>query len=230
VRTLVIEDDPKLGRLLRRGLTEEGFSVDLAADGEEGLHLATTETYDAIVLDLMIPKIPGAQVLAALRKAGRDTPVLILTARDAPQEKVAGLNSGADDYMTKPFAFAELTARLHALIRRSNRVASAVIRIGDLQIDTSARRVSRGGKTIELRAKEYALLELLALHQGEVVTRTQIYDHIYSQDDDTMSNAVDVHVCRLRQEIDPGRASLLGGGKASLIRTVRGQGYVLEEA
>ncbi len=222
MRTLVIEDDPKLGRLLRRGLTEEGFSVDLAADGEEGLHLATTEAYDAIVLDLMIPKIPGAQVLAAMRKAGRETPVLILTARDAPQEKVAGLNAGADDYMTKPFTFAELTARLRALIRRSNRVASAVIRIGDLEIDTSARRVSRGGKSIELRAKEYALLELLALHQGEVVTRTQICDHIYAQDDETMSNAVDVHVCRLRQEIDR-------EGKASLIRTVRGQGYVLEE-
>lgn len=222
MRTLVIEDDPKLGRLLRRGLTEEGFSVDLAADGEEGLHLATTEAYDAVVLDLMIPKIPGVQVLASMRKAGRDTPVLILTARDAPQEKVAGLNAGADDYMTKPFTFAELIARLRALIRRSKRVATAVIRIGDLEIDTAARRVSRGGKTIELRAKEFALLELLALHRGKVVTRTEIYDHIYAQDDDTMSNAVDVHVCRLRQEID--RA-----GKASLIRTVRGQGYVLEE-
>ena len=222
MRTLVIEDDLKLQKLLRRGLTEEGFTVDVASDGEEGLFLAQSEAYDVIVLDLMIPKVPGAQVLARLRDAGKQTPVLILTARDADADKVAGLNAGADDYMTKPFTFAELTARLRALIRRSHRVPTSVIRVADLEIDTAARRVRRGGKPIDLPGKQYALLELLALNRGKIVTRSQIYDHVYAYDSDTLSNVVDVHVCRLRESIDRGHS-------ARLLHTVRGQGYVLEE-
>ncbi len=229
MRTLVIEDDLKLQKLLRRGLTEEGFTVDVASDGEEGLFLAQSEAFDVIVLDLMIPKIPGAQVLSRLRAAGnqqaglaRQTPVLILTARDADADKVAGLNAGADDYMTKPFTFTELIARLRALIRRSHRVPTSVIRVADLEIDTAARRVKRGGKPIDLPAKQYALLELLALNRGKIVTRSQIYDHIYAYDSDTLSNVVDVHVCRLRESIDRGFS-------ARLLHTIRGQGYVLEE-
>ena len=222
MRILVIEDEPKLQKLLGRGLSEAGFSVDTASDGEEGLFLANTESYDAIVLDLMIPKIPGVKVLQTLREKGRKTPVLILTARDGPAELVAGLNAGADDYMIKPFTFAELVARLRALIRRTHEVASAVVRAGDLEIDIAARRVTVAGRVIALRAKEYALLELLALHKGQVVTRTQIYEHIYAYESDTLSNVVDAHLCRLRRAIDP-------GGDAPLIHTVRGQGYVLRE-
>lgn len=222
MRTLVIEDDPKLQKLLRRGLTEEGFSVDAAGDGEEGLFLAESEAYDAIVLDLMIPKLPGFEVLKRLRAKGRDVPVLILTARDGPQEKVTGLNLGADDYLTKPFSFEELTARLRALIRRSHRVAETVIRVADLEINLTARKVKRGGKAIELPAKQYALLELLALNRGKIVTRTQIYDHIYRYESDTLSNVADVHLCKLRDALDR-------GFKVKLIRTIRGQGYILEE-
>ena len=222
MRTLVIEDDAKLLKLLRRGLSEEGFSVDTAADGEEGLFLATTESYDALVLDLMIPKLPGVELLRALRKSGRNTPVLILTDRDGAAEKVAGLNAGADDYLTKPFSFEELTARLRALIRRTTRVATSVIRAGDLELDTAARRVTRGGKTLELRAKEFALLELLALRKGQIVTRTQMYDHLFAYDSDTLSNVVDVHLCRLRRAVDRGFGS-------RLIHTIRGQGYVLRD-
>ena len=222
MRTLVIEDDLKLQKLLRRGLSEEGFTVDVAADGEEGLFLAQSEAYDVIVLDLMIPKVPGAQVLSRLREAGKQTPVLILTARDADADKVAGLNAGADDYMTKPFTFTELIARLRALIRRSHRVPTPVIRVADLEIDTAARRVRRAGKPIDLPAKQYALLELLALNRGKIVTRSQIYDHVYAYDSDTLSNVVDVHLCRLRESIDRGFS-------ARLLHTVRGQGYVLEE-
>jgi DNA-binding response OmpR family regulator len=218
----VIEDDAKLQKLLRRGLKEEGFSVDVATDGEEGLFLAETESYDAIILDLMIPKLTGLQVLEKLRKNKRDTPVLILTARDGSSDKVAGLNLGADDYMTKPFTFAELTARLRALVRRSHQVGNSVIKISDLEIDMAARRVARNGRVIELPAKQYALLELLALNKGRIVTRTQIYDKIYDYESDTLSNIVDVHMCRLRDLIDR-------NFKHQLIHTVRGQGYALRE-
>jgi DNA-binding response OmpR family regulator len=223
MRTLVIEDDAPLRSLLRRGLAEEGFSVDVAANGEDGLHLATREAYDAIVLDLMIPGLPGLTVLARLRQNGRDTPVLILTARDAPQEKVRGLDAGADDWMTKPFTFAELTARLRALIRRTHRVSTSVVRVADLVVDTAARRVERGGQSVELRAKEYAILEVLALRHGQVVTRQELHDHVWAHDSETVSNAVDVHVCRLRTALDR-------DGAPPLIHTVRGQGYVLREA
>lgn len=222
MRTLVIEDDLKLQKLLRKGLSEEGFTVDVASDGEEGLFLAQSESYDVVVLDLMIPKLSGAEVLSRLRAGGKETPVLILTARDADADKVAGLNAGADDYMTKPFTFTELIARLRALIRRSHRAPTSIIRVGDLEVDTGARRVRRAGKPIDIPSKQYALLELLALHRGKIVTRSQIYDHVYAYDSDTLSNVVDVHVCRLRESIDRGFPT-------RLLHTIRGQGYVLEE-
>lgn len=222
MRTLLIEDDMKLQKLLRRALDEEGFCVDVAGDGEDGLFMAETEPYDVIILDLMIPKLPGIKVLEALRTKGNKTPILILTARDASEDKVAGLNSGADDYLTKPFKIAELVARLRALVRRANHVASSVIRVADLEIDCSARRVTRRGKVIELPAKPYLLLELLALNKGKIVTRTVIYEKIYDYDSDTLSNVVDVHMCALRDLVDR-------DFKVKLIHTVRGQGYVLKE-
>ena len=222
MRTLVIEDDAPLRDLLRRGLAEEGFTVDTAADGEDGLHLALREPYDAIVLDLMLPSVPGMEILLRLRRGGRDTPVLILTAREAPHEKVRGLDAGADDWLVKPFTFVELTARLRALIRRVHRVSSSVVAIGDLVVDLAARRVERGGRYVELRAKEYAILELLSLRRGQIVSRTELLDHAWEHDSDTASNVVDVHVCRLR-------AALSQGQEPQLLHTVRGQGYVLRE-
>jgi two-component system, OmpR family, response regulator len=221
MRTLVIEDDARLQRLLRRGLTEEGFDVDVAADGECALDLARTATYDAIVLDLMIPRISGSEVLRTLRKERRRTPILILTARDAAGDKVAGLDAGADDYLTKPFVFAELVARLRALVRRSSGIEGTTIRVGDLEIDTAARRAKRAGRVLTLRAKEWDLLEFLALRQGTLVTRAQIHDRLFGKDSDTLDATIDVHLSRLRTAIDR------GSGKP-LIKTVRGQGYRLE--
>jgi two-component system copper resistance phosphate regulon response regulator CusR len=221
MRALVIEDDRKLGRLLHRGLTESGFSVDLAEDGESGLYQAETEAYDAIVLDLMLPKLAGEEVLTRLRASGKHTPVLILTARDGLEDKIAGLDRGADDWLTKPFALAELVARLRALIRRDHRAASSTLLIADLEIDLAARRVRRGGRDIELSGKQFALLELLVLQRGKIVTRTEIYEKIYDAGSDTLSNVVDVHVCRLRELVDRDFCP-------RLIHTVRGQGYRLE--
>jgi two-component system copper resistance phosphate regulon response regulator CusR len=220
MRVLIVEDDAALSRLLKRGLTEAGFSVDTAADGESGLHLATAEAFDAVVLDLMVPRVSGLDVLRTLRARGRNVPVLILTARDGVGDRVAGLDRGADDYLTKPFVLAELVARLRALIRRYHRVAHPVVRVADLVVDLAARRVARAGRTIELPAKQFALLELLALQQGYVVSRTQIHEKIWDGDSDTLSNVVDVHVCRLRDLVDRDFGQ-------RLIHTVRGQGYVL---
>jgi len=220
MRALVIEDDGKLGRLLQRGLSEAGFSVDLAEDGESGLYHAETEAYDAIVLDLMIPRLSGREVLARLRAGGRRTPVLILTARDGLDDKVASLDQGADDYLTKPFAIAELCARMRALIRRDHRVTSSKLTVGDLELDLAARTVRRGGRDIALSQKQFALLELLALQRGRVVSRTEIYEKIYDAGSDTLSNVVDVHMCRLRELVDR-------GFDRRLIHTVRGHGYRL---
>jgi DNA-binding response OmpR family regulator len=221
MRTLVVEDDARLCKLLRRGLAEDGFTVDVATDGEDGLHLAANETYDAIVLDLLLPKMPG-RALQQLRRGGVHTPVLILSARDAAVDRIDGLDLGADDYLVKPFVLGELCARLRALIRRAHGVTSARLELGDLVIDTAARTVTRGGQPVELRAKEFAILELLALRRGQVLSRTEIQDHVWGHDSDPMSNVVDVHVCRLR--------NLLERNGAPLIRTRRGQGYVLVAA
>ena len=213
MRVLVIEDDPLLLQSLAASLREELFAVDTAADGEEGLYKARETAYDAIVLDVLLPKLDGWGVLAGLRPARR-TPVLMLTARDAVPDRVKGLNLGADDYLTKPFDLDELLARLRALIRRASGQTQAILRIGELALDTAARRVELAGTEIVLTAREYGLLEYLALHRGEVVTRTALYEHLFDENDSSLSNLLDVHVSNLRKKL--GR---------DLILTRRGHGY-----
>jgi two-component system OmpR family response regulator len=215
MRVLVVEDEPDLARTLRRALEEDGLSVDVAADGESGLYQAESVDYDAILLDLMLPRLDGWEVLRRLRRK-KPTPVLILTARDAVVDKVKGLNTGADDYLTKPFELAELLARVRALVRRSAGKPSPVLRLGDVEIDTAARTLKKGGRPVELTPKEYALAELLALHRGELVTRTMIYEHIYDDTDDSLSNVVDVYVSNLRKKL----------GK-EFVETRRGEGYII---
>lgn len=215
MRLLVIEDEHDLLRVIQQSLEEEGFAVDTAMDGEVGLAKAKSWDYDAIILDLMLPRLDGFSVLRELRKAKR-TPVLLLTARDATADKVKGFDSGADDYVTKPFEIDELTARVRALIRRSANQPSPVIEVGDVRIDTAARTVKKDGEPVTLTAKEYALVELLVLNRGKLVTRTMIYDHIYDENDDTFSNVVDVYVANLRRKL----------GK-DFIETRRGMGYIV---
>lgn len=213
MRLLLIEDDPALRTSLATALREEQYAVDLAADGEEGLHKALENAYDVIVLDVMMPKLNGWEVLARLRPA-LTTPVLMLTARDTPPDRVKGLDHGADDYLVKPFDLDELLARLRALIRRSAGRSHPSIEIGPLTVDTAARSVRLAGAEVSLTAREYALLEYLALHRGEVVSRTELYEHLFDEDDDSMSNLLDVHVSNLRKKL--GR---------DLIATSRGHGY-----
>ena len=215
MRVLIVEDEPDLTRVLRQALTESGFSVDTAADGEEGLWKAKQTDYDAVILDLMLPRMQGGEVLRELRET-KITPVLVLTARDAPTDKITNLNLGADDYLTKPFDLDELIARVRALIRRSTNHPSPVLRAGEVELDTSARVVRRQGQHVELAVKEYAILELLMMHQDKLVTRTMIYEHVYGEDDGTLSNVVDVYICNLRKK--------LGG---DLINTRRGEGYII---
>ena len=216
MRLLVIEDDPTLQRSLAATLREEHFAVDTAGDGEEGLHKARTGTYDAIVLDIMLPKLDGWGVLAGLRPANT-TPVLMLTARDAVPDRIRGLNQGADDYLTKPFDIDELLARVRALIRRTSGQAHAVIQIGRLTIDTSSCRVHLADREVTLTAREYSLLEYLALHRGEVVSRTALYEHLFDENDETLSNLLDVHVSNLRRKLGH-----------DCITTRRGHGYCIE--
>jgi two-component system OmpR family response regulator len=216
MRVLVIEDESELLRVLAQALREEGYAVDLAADGNEGLFKATSWDYDAIVLDLMLPGRDGWQVLGGLRKARR-TPVLILTARDTIPDRVRGLDAGADDYLVKPFALTELLARVRALIRRAAGQADSVLTLGDVVLDTRARTVSRDGAPVALTGREYALVELLALHRGRLVTRTHIYEHLFDENDDSLSNLVEVHVSNIRKKL----------GK-DFITTRRGQGYVID--
>ena len=216
MRLLVVEDEPDLLRVLVAALEEEGYAVDAAADGEEGLFKALAWDYDAIVLDIMLPRRDGWEVLREVREA-KTTPVLMLTARDATADRVRGLDSGADDYLVKPFELSELHARLRALIRRAAGQARPVIAIADIAIDTVNRSVSRGDETIPLTAMEYSLVELLALHRGELVTRTMIYDHLFNEDDESFSNLVDVHVSNVRKKL----------GKDFII-TRRGQGYIID--
>jgi two-component system OmpR family response regulator len=215
MRILVVEDDPLLLRSLAASLREENFAVDTAADGEEGLFKARETAYDAIVLDVMLPKLDGWGVLAGLRPV-RPTPVLMLTARDAVPDRVRGLNLGADDYLTKPFDLDELLARLRALIRRSAGQPQPLLRIGDLVLDTASRRATLAGAEVPLTAREYALLEYLALHRGQVVSRTELYEHLFDENDRTLSNLLDVHVSNLRKKL--GR---------EIITTRRGHGYAI---
>jgi two-component system OmpR family response regulator len=217
MRILVVEDEPDLAATLHKALTEEGFAVDVAGDGEDALWQAGSINYDAIVLDLMLPGVDGLKVLARLRAAGSRVPVLVLTARDSSAEKVGALNAGADDYLTKPFTFAELLARIRALIRRAAGSPAPMLRLGEVTIETSSHRVTRGGVDVELAPKEYALLEYLALHRGTLVTRTTLHEHIYDERDATMSNVVDVYVAAVRRKL--GR---------DLIRTCRGEGYIID--
>ena len=220
MRILVIEDERRVRSFLERGLVEAGFAVDVAADGETGSNLARVHPYDAIVLDLMLPKRDGLSVLAELRAAGRATPVLVLSARDEVDDRVRGLDAGADDYLAKPFSFAELLARLRALLRRGT-ARPSLLEIGDLRVDLVAHRAERGGQRLDLTAKEFALLEYLARHAGEVVTRTMISEHVWDMNFDSFSNVIDVYIRYLRQKIDEPFAT-------KLIHTRRGIGYVLE--
>jgi two-component system, OmpR family, response regulator len=217
MRVLVVEDEPDLARALARSLEEAGFAVDVAADGEDGLFRIREIPYDAAVLDLMLPRLDGWSVLDAARSEGIRLPILVLTARDQLADRVRGLNLGADDYLVKPFATSELVARLHALIRRSYGSPAATMRIGDLVIDVAARQVSRDGAPIDLTAREFAILELLTRSRGAVVARATIYEHIYDDETDVLSNVIDVHVAALRRKLG-----------ADLIRTRRGEGYLID--
>ena len=216
MRILVVEDEPDLLKSMAQALREEGYAVDTAINGEDGLFNAENTDYDAIVLDVMMPKVDGWEVLARLRKT-KKTPVLMLTARDQSRDRVRGLDTGADDYVVKPFDLPELFARLRALIRRSAGETSNVIEIGDVMIDVAARNVARNGEAVSLTAREYALLEYLALHRGQLVTRTTLYEHLFDEDDSTMSNLLDVHVSNLRKKLG-----------AEFIVTRRGHGYCIE--
>jgi two-component system, OmpR family, copper resistance phosphate regulon response regulator CusR len=220
MRILVVEDEPKAGDYLRKGLTESGFIVDLARTGPDGLQLAIAEAYDLIVLDVMLPGMDGWQVVQALRKI-QQTPVLFLTARDDVQDRVKGLELGADDYLVKPFAFAELVARIRTLLRRGPIRESEHLEIADLEIDVMKRRVTRGGERIDLTPKEFALLHLLAKRQGEVLSRSLIASQVWDMNFDSDTNVVDVAVRRLRAKVDETYP-------CKLIHTLRGMGYVLE--
>jgi two-component system OmpR family response regulator len=216
MRVLVVEDEPDLRRVVAQALRETGYAVDEAADGEDGLYKASSWDYDALVLDLMLPRLNGWELLRQLRRT-RKTPVLILTARDTINDRVRGLDSGADDYLVKPFDLIELQARLRALIRRAAGNAVAAIEIGDVVVNTAAQAVTRGGHAVALTAREYALVELLAQHRGQLVTRSMIYEHLFDETEDTLSNLVDVHVSNVRKKL----------GK-DFITTRRGQGYLID--
>jgi len=220
VRVLLVEDHKPLLRALRQGLEEEGFAVDIAQDGEEADHKVNTVDYDVTVLDLMLPKIDGITLLKKWRQKGIKTHVLVLTAKDTLENKVSGLYAGADDYLTKPFELEELLARIRALIRRNHQVKDPILRIFDLEIDTAARSVKRGGQSIHLTPREYGLLEFLAFHRGRVVTRTMIWEHLYDEHDESTSNVVDVYIRYLRNKIDK-------GFEPQLIMTRWGEGYQL---
>lgn len=224
MRILVVEDEPKTGDYLKQGLAEAGFMVDLARDGLDGLHLALTEAYDLAVLDVMLPGIEGWQVLQGIRKAGKDIPVLFLTARDSVDDRVKGLELGADDYLVKPFAFSELLARVRTLLRRGSKTKEAdVLRAADLELDLMRRRVTRGGKKIDLTSKEFSLLELLLRRQGEVLPRSLIASQVWDMNFDSDTNVIEVAIRRLRAKVDD-------SFELKLIHTVRGMGYVLEAA
>ncbi|AET90365.1 two component heavy metal response transcriptional regulator, winged helix family [Burkholderia sp. YI23] len=221
MRILLIEDEPKMTSYLRKGLTEASYTVYIADNGEDGLFLALNEDFDLIVLDIMLPGIDGLKVLKGLRKQ-KETPVLLLTARDTVDDKVEGLEAGADDYLSKPFAYAELLARIRSLLRRAPRAVKDILRIGDLEVDLIKRRVRRGDARLELTAQEFALLQLLAERQGEVLTRQFITSQIWDMNFDSDTNVVDAAVKRLRAKIDNTYSN-------KLLHTVRGMGYVLED-
>jgi len=221
MKILVIEDEKMLALLIKKGLEENSFTVDVSHDGEEGMHLAETYPYDAVLLDLMLPKIDGIEILQSLRSRSIDVPVLIITARGEVAERIKGLEIGADDYIAKPFEFGELLARLRSVIRRSKGKSSPMVLVDDLAIDTDARTVKRAGQEITLSAREFDLLEYLALNCGKVISRTELIEHIYATDSEWDSNVIDVFVNHLRNKIDKGFSR-------PLIHTKRGAGYMLK--
>jgi DNA-binding response OmpR family regulator len=223
MRILLIEDEPDAAQMLAKGLREQSYAVDVATDGETAVYQAGVNDYDLVILDVMLPLKDGFEVCRELRAEGLTFPILMLTARDAPPDRVVGLDMGADDYLTKPFDFHELLARLRALLRRGPALRPETVEVADLSIDMRARRVRRGGRQIELTAKEYALLEYLARRAGEVVSRAEIAEHVWEENFDPFSNLIEVYVQRLRRKIDEGHTP-------KLLRTRRGEGYVLASA
>jgi heavy metal response regulator len=222
MRMLVVEDEKKIAEFVRRGLKEEGYAVDVVYDGTQAYFLATTEDYDLIILDLMIPGMDGISLCQRLRDDKIATPILILTVKDSVKDKVLGLDSGANDYLTKPFAFEELLARCRALMRKYEVSAPGKLLVSDLELDLLSHEVRRGGGAVSLTAKEFALLEFLMRNEGKVVTRTMISEHVWDIHFDPMTNVIDVYINRLREKIDR-------GFKKPLIQTIRGRGYVLKE-
>jgi DNA-binding response OmpR family regulator len=220
MRILVVDDDRRLCNVVRRGLTEEAYAVDIAYDGEEGAYMAEVNPYDLIILDIMMPKKDGIEVCEELRAKRINIPIMMLTAKDAVEDRVKGLDAGADDYMVKPFSFNELLARVRALLRREAMTKSPEIKLGDLVLNTLTREVKRGYRTIELTTKEYVILEYFMRHPNVVVTRTMLEEHAWDYDFDSMSNLVDVYIRRLRRKLDDDE-------KESLLQTVRGAGYRL---
>ncbi|HET9532638.1 MAG TPA: response regulator transcription factor [Blastocatellia bacterium] len=222
MRILLVEDEEKVSRFIVRGLEAERFAVDAVFDGDSGLEMASTYTYDLVILDLMLPGMSGTAVLRHIRRANDHVPILVLTARDAVADKVEHFEAGADDYLTKPFAFAELLVRVKALLRRGAVSRASVLRVADLELDRLSQQVRRAGQSIELTAKEYALLEYLMLNAGRVLSRTMIIEHVWDQSFDGATNIVDVYVRHLRNKVDDPH-------RRKLIRTVRGLGYVIRD-
>lgn len=221
MRVLVVEDERKVGSFIKRALEEESYAVDLCEDGAQGLDLALSGSYDVIVIDLMLPNLPGLEILRRIRKEKIHTPVLILTAQSKVDQKVKGLDAGADDYLTKPFAIDELLARVRVLLRRGAAETPGVLQVDDLILNPATREVTRDGQRIDLTVKEYALLEYFMRHVGRVLTRPMISEHVWDQDFDTFTNVIDVYVNYLRNKIDRGRSR-------KLIHTIRGSGYMLK--
>jgi heavy metal response regulator len=222
MRLLLVEDEEKVVNFVQRGLTAERFAVDVARDGAAGLDLAESYDYDLIILDLLLPKLDGTEVLRKIRRGNPQIPILILTARDGVQDKVTHFEAGADDYLTKPFAFAELLVRIKALLRRGATRQETVLRVADIELDRLSQQVRRAGKRIELTSKEYSLLEYLMANAGRVLSRTMIIEHVWDQSFDGATNIVDVYVRHLRDKVDD-------GSEGNLIRTVRGVGYSISE-
>ena len=222
MRVLIVEDEKKVAAFIKKGLEEETYAVDVAYNGEDGLHMGMENQYDLIVLDLMLPIINGLEVLSRLRENKTDTPILLLTAKDSVEDKVTGLNTGADDYLTKPFAFSELLARIRVLLRRGKVETKTVLQIKGLSLDLVSHKVKRNDEEIELTGKEYSLLEYFMRNQGKVLTRTMIAEHVWDYNFDTFTNVIDVYVNHLRKKVDKGYPE-------KLLHTLRGVGYIMKE-